>query len=85
MNFRIFLSPKSQRFLNKLKDKEAKKRIENKLKELKENPELGKPLVGKLSGLWTIRFGKYRAIYQIRKNELLIIILKLGHRKNIYN
>ena len=85
MNFRIFLSPKSQRFLNKLKDKEAKKRIENKLKELKENPELGKPLVGKLSGLWTIRFGKYRAVYQIRKNELLIIILRLGHRKNIYD
>ncbi len=85
MNFRLFLSPKSQRFLNKLKDKEAKKRIENKLKELKENPELGKPLVGKLSGLWSIRFGKYRAIYQIRKKELLIMILRLGHRKNIYD
>lgn len=84
MSFRLLLSPKSQRFLDKLKNKEDKKRIEKKLKELKQNPELGKSLVGKLAGLWTIRFGKYRALYQIRKSELLVLVLKLGHRKNIY-
>jgi len=85
MIFRVLLSPKSQRFLNKLKNKEDKKRIENKLRELKQNPELGKPLVGKLSGLWTIRFGKYRVMYNIRKSELLVLVLKLGHRKNVYS
>ena len=67
MNYKILLSPKAQDFLKKL-DKSTKDRVENKLKDLSENPELGKPLVGKLSGLWSLRIGDYRAVYQI-KNE----------------
>ncbi len=58
--------------------------IGRKIEKLKTNPELGKPLVGKLTGLWSLRFGKFRALYQIRRGELLILILNLGHRKNIY-
>ncbi len=83
MRFKVLLSPKSQDFLKKL-DKSNKKRIENKLKELSDNQELGKPLVGKLAGLWSLRIGDYRAIYQIRNLELLVLVLKLGHRKNVY-
>lgn len=82
--FEIALKNPAKRFLKKL-DKQDQKRIVKKLKELKQSPELGKPLVGRLAGLWTIRFGKYRAIYQIRKNELLVLVLRLGHRKNIYD
>ena len=57
----------------------------SKLKELRTNPEIGKPLVGRLSGLWRLRIGKYRAIYQIRKNELIVFVLRVGHRKNVYD
>ncbi|MES2769187.1 MAG: type II toxin-antitoxin system RelE/ParE family toxin [Bdellovibrionota bacterium] len=41
----------------------------------------------KLSGeeeTFRIRQGNYRIIYEIRKNKLLILILKIGHRKEIY-
>ncbi|GAJ15690.1 unnamed protein product, partial [marine sediment metagenome] len=48
-------------------------------------PELGKPLVGNLSGLWSLKFGNYRTIYQIKHQELLILVLKIGHRKNVYS
>jgi len=41
--------------------------------------------VGKLAGLWSLRIGDYRALYQIRHNELIILVLKIGHRKNIYD
>ena len=84
MSLRILLAPKSQKFLDKLKNKEDKNRINKKLKELEKNPELGKHLTGKLTGLWSLRFGKFRAIYQIRREQLLILVLKLGHRKNVY-
>lgn len=84
MSFRVLLAPKPQIFLNKLKNKEDKNRIEKKLKELRDNPELGKPLIGKLAGLWSLRFGKFRALYQIRRGELLVLVLDIGHRKNIY-
>ena len=83
MSFRVLISPKANDFLKKLENP-IEKRIKEKLKELSNNPELGKPLVGKLAGLWSLRVGDYRAIYQIRKSELLVLVLKVGHRKNIY-
>lgn len=82
--YEVKLEELAKRFLKKL-NQEDQKRIIKKLRDLEKNPELGKPLTGKLAGLWSLRFGKFRALYQIRRGELLIIVLKLGHRKNVYN
>ncbi|MCB1387163.1 MAG: type II toxin-antitoxin system RelE/ParE family toxin [Nitratireductor sp.] len=50
-----------------------------------DNPRaLGKPLTGGLSGLWRYRIGNIRLVAQIRDDELIILVLKLGHRKEIY-
>lgn len=84
MSYRILLSTKADNFLEKL-DKKDRERIRNKLKDLSNNPEIGKPLTGRLSGLWSLRAGDYRALYQIKNNELLILVLKIGHRKNVYD
>ena len=84
MNYRIFLSPKANDFLKKL-DKKDKERIEKKLKELSENPELGKPLTVNLVGLWSLRIGDYRALYQIENNQLFVFVIKIGHRKKVYD
>lgn len=83
MKYKILLSRKSSNFLNKL-DKKQKTIIKSKLRKLSTNPELGKPLLGRLRGLWNLRVGIYRAIYQIRREEICVFILKIGHRKNIY-
>jgi mRNA interferase RelE/StbE len=79
----IFRSP-AKRFLKKL-DSNVQEEMLNKIEKLKNNPELGKPLVGNLSGLWKLRYDKYRIIYQIKKQELIILVLNIGHRKNIYD
>lgn len=84
MSYKILLSPKANNFLKKL-DKKDKERIENKLRDLREDSELGKPLTGKLSGLWSLRIGDYRVLYQIKDNELVILVLKIGHRKKVYD
>jgi len=82
--YNIILKSPAKKFLKKL-DKPSKIEIIKKLKKLKNNPKLGKLLLGRLIGLWSLRIGDYRAIYQIRQSELLILILKIGHRKNIYD
>ena len=82
MSLRVIISLKANNFLKKLENL-LEKRIKAKLKELSNSPELGKPLTGKLAGLWSLRIGNYRAIYQIRKSELLVLILKIGHTKNL--
>ena len=83
--YEIRLEKPAKRFLKKLKSNEDKKRIIEKLRELENNSELGKPLIGRLTGLWSLRVGKYRAVYEIKKNELVIYVLNIGHRKNVYN
>ena len=51
-----------------------------------QNPRAtGKALQGEFSGLWRYRVGDYRLICEIRENELVILVLEIGHRKNIYN
>lgn len=82
--YKIILQKKPEKFFRKLERKEQE-RIAKKFNELEKNPQLGKPLTANLTGLWSLRFGDYRAIYQIKQNELIIIVLKLGHRKNIYD
>ena len=82
--YKIILEKKPENFFRKLERKEQE-RISKKFNELEKNPELGKPLTANLAGLWSLRIGDYRAIYQIKQNELVILILKLGHRKNIYD
>ncbi len=81
--FEIRVEENAEKFLKKL-DETTRKRIIKKLKDLSGNPELGKPLTANLAGLWSLRIGDYRAIYQIKKEELVIFVLKLGHRKNVY-
>jgi len=64
-------------------DKKQCTRIINKIeRELSSNPKKGKELTGEYKGLYSYRVGDYRVIYTILKDAILI--LKLGHRKNIY-
>ncbi len=81
--FKIKFEKNAENFFNKL-DNSSKIIVGKKIEKLKQNPELGKPLTANLSGFWSLRIEKYRAIYQIKKDKLIIFILKLGHRKDIY-
>jgi mRNA interferase RelE/StbE len=46
------------------------------------HPPQSKKLTGRES--WRIRIGNYRVIYEILNNELIILVLNVGNRKNIY-
>ena len=78
----VVLQSQAEKFFIKL-DKTNKERIAKKLRELETDPKQGIPLVGNLAGLWKLRIGDYRAIYQIKNEELIVLVLRLGHRKNI--
>ena len=45
-------------------------------------PSNPKPLTGR--DAWRLRIGQYRAVYTIHEEEILIEIIKVGHRKNVY-
>ncbi len=59
-----------------------KKAIE---KKLALNPiEFGKPLQYSIKGLRRLRVEDYRIIYQIEINRKVVLIVKIGHRKEVY-
>lgn len=45
----------------------------------------GKALSGNLTGLWRYRVGDYRVIAQIEDNVFTVLVIKIGHRKEIYD
>lgn len=51
-----------------------------------ENPRsCGKALVGKLVGFWRYRVGDYRLLCRILDEELVITLVEVGHRKEVYD
>ena len=50
-----------------------------------ENPrQFGKKLSGDKGGLWRYRIGDYRAICKFEEERLVIVVLEVGHRREIY-
>lgn len=44
----------------------------------------GKGLKADLAGLWLYRVGDYRILCQIRDRELLVLVVAVGHRRDVY-
>ena len=50
-----------------------------------ENPRVtGKPLRANLAGYWRYRIGDYRMICKLEDDRVIIIVIKIGHRRDVY-
>ena len=50
-----------------------------------DNPrQWGKPLQGEKQGLWRYRVGDYRLICDIQDDRITVLVLAVGHRKDVY-
>lgn len=83
MRYQIRLEPKAEKELLKINSKDQI-RIIDALENLKENPHAGKKLKGNFQGAFCLRVWPYRIIYEIFKQELIIVIIRIGHRKDVY-
>ena len=83
MNYDVILPRSIQKSLDRLPD-EMTLRILDRLKELETNPRPAD--VKKLKGrdAWRIRVGNYRVIYEIHDRELQILVITVGHRRDVY-
>lgn len=58
--------------------------IEDKLLDCENPRAYGKALQGNLSNIWRYRIGDYRVLAKIQDHVLVITVVEVGHRKNIY-
>jgi mRNA interferase RelE/StbE len=70
-------------------DQQAAKKIISYLRErvakANDPTSMGKMLTGNKANMWRYRVGDYRIICDLKDTELTVLVLRLGHRKNIYN
>ncbi|MEM4134720.1 MAG: type II toxin-antitoxin system RelE/ParE family toxin [Candidatus Micrarchaeia archaeon] len=88
MAWKIELSPEAEKELDEL-DPQAAKRIllflRDRLSKLQNPRRLGKTLKGShFKTLWRYRVGDYRLICNIEDTESKILVLRIGHRKEVY-
>ncbi len=73
--------------LRKLDKPEAQRIVEyltDRIADLDDPRELGKPLKGELGVFWRYRVGDYRILCDIQDDELVILAAVIGHRRSIY-
>jgi len=85
--YKLILESKAQDFYKKLytTDRSHFFRIAAAFESLKKNPFRGKPLKLSLKGNYSLRVGMYRIIYEIDQNTVTIHVLKIDHRRDVYN
>ncbi len=82
--YRIEFSRRADRQLRSLR-RPLQTRVAAAIETLASNPRGAgaKPLAG-LQDLWRIRVGAYRIVYAIEDDVLVVLVVKIGHRREVY-
>jgi mRNA interferase RelE/StbE len=82
--YRLLIKPSAVKEIEAIPLKKDRKRIIDRLLKLAENPR--PPGCEKLSGQnkYRVRQGRYRILYVIEDDKLLVYVVKVGHRKDVY-
>lgn len=83
MSWTLRYAPSAARAIRKL-DPQIQRRVRAALLALVEEPERGKPLLMTLRGLRSLRTGDYRIIYRLQERLLEILVVAVGHRREVY-
>jgi mRNA interferase RelE/StbE len=70
--------------LDKQVQREIIKYLDEKIAPQDDPRVFGEPLTANLKGLWRYRVGDYRLICKITQSRLHILVIKVGHRKKVY-
>ena len=63
---------------------DIKRAVRSALRNLCANPGAGEPLRGELQGLFKYRVRRFRIVYQVNRQERVVEIIAVGHRRDIY-
>lgn len=58
--------------------------LEQRVAQLDNPRTLSQPLSANLTGLWRYRVGNYRIICEIQDQEMIVLVVRVGHRKQVY-
>jgi mRNA interferase RelE/StbE len=82
--YRVLIKPSAQKELEAVSTKKDRQRIVHRIQGLADDP---RPQgCQKLSGYdrFRVRQGQYRIVYEIRNDELVVVVVKVGNRRDVY-
>ena len=84
--YRVELTTHAERILRQFAARERAlyERLLRVLDDLADDPFQGKALRGELKGRYSYRVGSYRILYRLAQHRLVVIIIDIGHRRDIY-
>ena len=83
MSFSIRIKKSAAGELKRL-DRPDRNRIVAAIDRLAETPHLGAALKGGLRGLRRLRVGDHRVVYEVRDDELIVLVVRIAHRRDVY-
>jgi mRNA interferase RelE/StbE len=84
MAYSVIYQASAEAALRKL-PREIQIRVLRKIDQLAVNPfPPGTERLSAAIDLWRIRIGDYRVVYTVERKELLVLVLKVGHRREVY-
>lgn len=84
MNYRVEFTSSAQREYLRL-PKADRQRISQRIESLADNPRpAGCVKLAGATNLWRIRSGNYRVIYAAEDATMIVVVVKVGHRRDVY-
>ena len=83
MSYRLLYLPRVLKDLKRL-DPSIRNAVRKALERIASDPSPGKPLLYFLKGYYSFRTSSYHIIYTLRKKELIVLIVAIGHRREVY-
>jgi mRNA interferase RelE/StbE len=83
--YAVQLAPAALRELRRL-DVRARRRVQAVIDLLADDPRppAGKAMAGQPFGTYRVRTGDYRVVYEIHDDRLVVLVIRIGHRREVY-
>ena len=83
MSYSVKIKGSAARQLTRL-DINTRRLLVAQIDRLANDPHVGTVLKGELDGLRRVRVGAYRIVFEVRDRELVVLIVRVGHRSAVY-
>ena len=84
-SYKVFIKPSAAKEIEAVGRREDRQRIVTRIRSLARDPRpFGSEKLSGKDDLYRIRVGRYRVVYSVGDAELAVLVVRIGHRKDVY-
>ena len=84
-SYKVFIKPSAAKEIEAVGHREDRQRIVTRIRSLAHDPRpFGSEKLSGKDDLYRIRVGRYRVVYSVGDAELAVLVVRIGHRKDVY-